>query len=538
MRPHMLIEKTHDVTAAPDLLTALGMDNLFLLREGTVTDYLTCDLDVLTRRSLLFRDTLRIPGLFELIGETVTRLSAIREILRLQSHVSEADRGLYSLRRLGQYFEVIDTLAAFYAAHGEDFRSPAYRALLADLAAIAASEEYARLKANTAPVMAEVERVKSITVGFNVDAALVPYEAGLLSVNDDYIASGGVIDRILRLDTRAESPLRAMTPLAPARTDCTPDEYVALTGAAYAALSKVFRRQVRRIEPEVNRYIKEHVGHLIDLIPDLTFIRELSDIQRRLSRAGFPLTVPTYCPRAEKQFDAEGLYNPVLALHKFENGDPAPIIPSDLCFDESGGIFLLTGPNSGGKTVFLKSVGIVQIMAQVGMMVPAHRLTVSPVSGLYVEFPTYTTERRAGGRLEYECAEIRRMFDSMDEYALVLLDEAFSSTSPDEAVALAAEVLKALSLLGARGVYVSHYHLLTQCLEELNASDFGSSRFDFLAADITEGNTRTYRITRRPPDGHSYAGSIAARYGIRADSLASRAPKTQERTRPRAETGS
>ncbi len=528
MSEHILIRKTDDVRYSPDILGALGMESLFSTRSYNVLDYLTCDTAILQSRSLIFRDTLSIPGLHGLLGDTIRRLSDIREILALQARVSEADRGLYALRRLELYFEVVDALSAFYTERKKDFASPELAAIFADVAAIAASEEYAAIRRNTAPVVESVQKIKSITVGFNLDAALTPYEAGLLSINPIPVESGSMIDRILRLDSLRgdEAGLRSLVPLLPTRSACTADEYEALTHSTYTALDKVFKRQVRHIEPEVHRYIKNHLYFLLDLLPDLRFIHDLADIQKRFSRAKLPLAVPTFCAKEERRFDARGLYNPILALHKLESGEGGAIVDNDITFDARGGIFLLTGPNSGGKTVFLKSIGIAQIMAQVGMMVPAGALTVSPVSGLFVEFPKYTTDRKAGGRLEYECAEIRDIFDRLDPHSLLLLDEAFSSTSPDEAVALALEVLKAMSLLGVRGVYISHYHLLTQSLQALNAEGFGRMPFDFLVAEVADGESRTYRITRRSPDGNSYAGTIAQRYGISAERLLGKAPQS------------
>ncbi len=524
MNRHILIQKTHDVTLSPEILKALGMDTLFSMRGYDLLDYLTCDTSTLSRRSLIFRDVLKIPGLHELLRESVSRLTDVSEILRLQGKVSEGDRGLYALRQLELYFAVVDALAAFFTEHRNAITSGELSALFEDVAAIAESEEYICLRRNTAPALASVQHVKSITVGFNIDAALTPYEAGLLSINDTYVESGSMIDRILRLDALRsgsdETALHSMVPLLPTRRSCTADEYEALTHATYIALGKVFKKQVRRIEPEIHQYIKSHLYFLMDLLPDLRFICDLSDIQKRILSAGLPLCVPDFRSPDEHRYTAEGLYNPILALHKQETGDRSGTVKNDVTFDEQGGIFLLTGPNSGGKTVFLKSVGIAQIMAQVGMMVPATRMTVSPVRHLYVEFPRYTTDRKAGGRLEYECAEIRAIFSDIDDCSLVLLDEAFSSTSPDEAVALALEVLKAMSLLGVRGIYISHYHLLTQYLSDLNSRGEGRLRFDFLVAEIAPGEARTYHIARRAPDGQSYAGTIAERYGISAERLA------------------
>ncbi len=530
MRAHILIQKTYDITHSPDILKALGLDTLFVTRDYTVTDYLTADIDTLTRRSLLFRDALEIPGLYRLLCDTVRRLTDVRETLRLGGMVSEADRGLYALRQLEMYFDIVDSMTEFWGKHATGFTSEDLCALFEDLAETAAGDEYRTLRRHTEPVVEEIRRIRSITVGFNLDAALTPYEAGLLAINDRPVESGHMIDRILRLDgLRGDTAggLLSMVPLLPSRSACTADEYAALTHATYTALSRIFKKQVRRIEPEVQRYLKDHLQWLIDLLPDLHFICDFTDIQKRFAAAGLPLCVPEFCPMEARRFTAEGLYDPTLALHMQESGAGGRVVANDLSFDENGGIFLLTGPNSGGKTVFLRSVGVAQLMAQVGMMVPARRLIVSPVRRLYVELPHHSTSDSIGGRLESECAAIRRMFTDIDTHALILLDEAFSSTAPDEAVSLALEVLKAMRLLGVRGIYVSHYHLLTARLQQLNAADSGGLRFDFLTADIADGEARTYRISRRLPDGNSYAGTIAARYGISAACLVGQKPATE-----------
>ncbi len=362
MREHILIRKTHDVTCSPDILRALGLEALFTMRDYTVTDYLTCDVDILTRRSLLFRDALEIPGLLPLLYETVDRLTDIREIIRRKGTYLDTDRGLYALRQLELYYDVVDSLADFYERHSEHFASAEFRDIFGDIAAIAAGAEYTALRKNTAAAVEEIRNVRSITVGFNIDAALTPYEAGLLSINDTQIESGGMIDRILRLDGlhRKEGcgTNRSMVPLVPVRSACTKEEYAALTNAAYSALHKIFKKQVRSIEPEVHQYLKSHMQFLIDLLPDLRFICDLSEIQKRFTAAKLPLCVPDFRPSEERCYIAKGLYNPVLALHKADTGDLSPVVDNDLTFDEAGGIYLLTGPNSGGKTVFLKSVGI------------------------------------------------------------------------------------------------------------------------------------------------------------------------------------
>ena len=73
-----------------------------------------------------------------------------------------------------------------------------------------------------------------------------------------------------------------------------------------------------------------------------------------------------------------------------------PIVPNDLSFDENATIYVLSGPNRGGKSVITCAVGLAQVMLQLGMYLPAERISISPVDGIYTHFPTGAEDTRGG----------------------------------------------------------------------------------------------------------------------------------------------
>jgi len=158
-------------------------------------------------------------------------------------------------------------------------------------------------------------------------------------------------------------------------------------------------------------------------------------------------------------------------------------------------------------------------MAQVGLPVPASKLEISPVSGIFIELPGYRSINQ-DGRLVEECKKIQSMFVDVDEYSLILLDELFSSTDPLESVTLSEEVLRAISYIGARGIYSTHFHALAESAVSINSDINCKSKIDYLVAEVSEKTMEcTYKINRRSPDGKSYAKNIANKYGISCEGL-------------------
>ncbi|MBP3378979.1 MAG: hypothetical protein J6L96_09530 [Clostridia bacterium] len=514
-----LVEKTNDVKYTPDILKILGAETILYYRGYNILDYLTVDEKVLERRSKMFVDTASINGLDKLLNDAIKMLDHIYEMIRLQNSVTDSERGLYSVKELELYFEVIDKLAAFFDENNSKFTSGDYIEWFNEVSFIKNSDEYAKLKDGTAKLLSKISNVKSISIGFNFDASFAPYESGILSVNDRYVKSGALIDRILRADVIEGDPLLSIAPLVAPKRVCGEWDYEILNGALYSALNKIFKREIKQWEPELDKYLKDHIDFLIAALPDMKFIASGTKIISNMRKLKLNISKPVYRPMEEKAFRAVNLYNPVLAINMALSKDKKEVVKNDLTFDENGRIFLLTGANNGGKSVYMCAVGLIQIMAQVGLPVPASKLEISPVSGIFIELPGYRSINQ-DGRLVEECKKIQSMFAEVDEYSLILLDELFSSTDPLESVTLSGEVLRAISYIGARGIYTTHFHALSEDAEGINSDENSKSKIDHLVAEVAEGTMEcTYKINRRSPDGKSYAKNIANKYGISCEGL-------------------
>ena len=517
---YTFFEKKYLPICDTDVFKSLGATELLYDSKINIADYFSDDIDVLKRRSIVFGDALKIRGLYELLDSISGKLSAISDVLRSEIEIGDKERSIFSAKQLELYFEIIDEAENYYTSlpETEHFASEEFAELFGRIHGIATSREYHDLKVGTRKLIDRITRIKSISVGFNFDARLSPVEMGIISVNDQYIESGKLVDKILRMDFTPNG-LQAIEPIIAVDKSLKHDEFALLQDSILRSVDKIFVRAVKNWPREFSKYIADNLAFLLDLLPDLQFILVVTKIHKKLTESGVPMCIPHYHTKEERIFRAKQLYNPALAIRMSEAGTIKSIVSNDIEFDEKGQIYILTGPNNGGKTVFLVSVGMAQILAQLGMLIPAKSIEISPVDHIYVHFPKYSTNEKMG-RLEDECARIKGIFESINKYSLCLFDETFSSTDSDEGCELAFEILRAIECYGAYAIFGTHFHHLSHRVNEAKA-DGECSGFDHLSAGISDGKLRTYRITRGRPEGKSYASDIAAKYGVSFDNLIS-----------------
>ena len=500
---------------SPAVCAELGLDRLLPLSGGSLSSFFTADPAVMAYRQEIFGDMAEIPALGEVLGEAIPVLYDIMELRRMDDSLGAGSESyLYSITEIELYVSCIESLAKGLAPLAGQVKSRGFRALCARIEELSESEYYKELNAELARLSSRIREVKSITVGVNLDARLRPASAGVISVSAEPFKSGELLDKILRMSFKNDS-FTCIAQLLPYDKGQPENKKEAMTSALYNALGDVFRSSVRGWRKIVSSYVLENTDFLLKILPEIEFVTRGAALMRALAAKGNPLCVPTVLPMEEKAFDACGIYNPDVAMQVEDE-----MVENDFSFDEEGRIYILSGPNRGGKSVITCAVGLSQAMAQLGLSVPARSLSLSPVSGIYTHFPEGADTTIDKGRLGEECARLREIFDEADGNALVLLDESLSSTGAYEASYIAAEILAGFGALGCRSIFSTHLHELAAHLDEINAriATRGGVKVDTLVAGIEEGK-RSFRIYRRKPDGKSYARDIAEQYGLSFEEL-------------------
>ncbi|MBQ4509859.1 MAG: hypothetical protein II984_03970 [Clostridia bacterium] len=408
----------------------------------------------------------------------------------------------------------MELMATEFSPLRDKFKSDAFIQLADRVKELTESEYYVDLNKRLKELTSRVREIKSVTIGVNLDARLRPENAGVLSINNEKFKSGDLLQKILRLDFKTDE-YTCIASLQPFNKSNNENQQNALNYAFNNALNTVFKSSMRSWKKVVQAYVLENADFLIKLLPEIEFLVKTTELINTLKSSGNELCFPKIQPIENKAFNVKNIYNPVVAYKLSEK-----MVENDFCFDENGLFYILSGPNRGGKSVISCAVGLTFVLAQLGACVPATDAVISPVDAIFTHFPTGSEDTIDKGRLGEECARLDEIFNDVTEYSLVILDETLSSTGSFEASYIASEIVCGFSMVKCRGIFSTHLHELTSMLDEINEKCVadGGAKIDTLVAGMEEGE-RSFKITRKKPDGRSYARDIASKYGISLDNI-------------------
>ena len=501
-----------------DACRELGLSRMMGLKNSSLSAYFTRDPEVILFRQQMFSDLNRLPELAQTLSALLPVLCDITELRKLGAAEPEDSGGsyLYSITEIELYVSMIDTVYRGFSPVCDKLESEAFLRLWQFVRELVESDYYKNLNEDLSKLVARMHEVRSVTVGVNLDAQLRPETAGVISVNSERFHPGTALDKILRMSFRRDAMtcIAALTPLS--GKGQSENRREALCGAFLGALEEVFRSSVRGWRAIVGEYVLENTDFLLRMLPEIEFVSRAAGLEKAIEAKGCALVRPAIRPMDEKALCARGLYNPDVALRS-----DTPMVANDFAFDGETKIYVITGPNRGGKSVHTVAVGLCQAMAQLGLRVAAQACEISPADRILLHFPQGADDTIDKGRLGEECARLRVMFEQMTGNSLLLLDESLSSTGACEATYIAADVLRGFGRARCRCVFSTHLHDLAAQVEELSRESLagGGVGMDTMVAEVTQDGTRSFRVVRARPDGKSYARDIAEKYGLGAEQI-------------------
>ncbi len=187
--------------------------------------------------------------------------------------------------------------------------------------------------------------------------------------------------------------------------------------------------------------------------------------------------------------------------HPLVEQDGTDFVPNDTRFDPpSRQILLLTGPNMAGKSTYMKQVGLIVLMAQIGSFVPAREADIGVVDRIFTRVGAEDDLGRGMSTFMVEMTEMAHILRNATEESLLLLDEIGRGTSTFDGISIAWAICEAVHRIGARTMFATHYHELTR-LGEMAGIDNLHARVQeadagivFLRKMVEGGADRSYGI--------------------------------------------
>lgn len=260
---------------------------------------------------------------------------------------------------------------------------------------------------------------------------------------------------------------------------------------------------------EVSRLLRELCADLNPLVPDLVKGQDLLvkvDFYR--AKALFAVSLNAVLPHVSDDFTLSVVkgYHPLLLLMNRKAAKPT--VPLDLRLDKETRIMVISGPNAGGKTIALKTVALLQVMLQSGLLLPVHESSSFPffeevlvdigdTQSIENELSTYSAKLKS----------MTSIIEKANEASLVLMDEFGSGTDPELGGAIAEAVLESLVASGSKGIITSHFGNIKVLAGKLEGVVNASMLFDAASFEPR------YVLSVGEP-GSSYTFEVAERIGF------------------------
>ncbi|HXP57024.1 MAG TPA: hypothetical protein VN847_18795 [Streptosporangiaceae bacterium] len=277
--------------------------------------------------------------------------------------------------------------------------------------------------------------------------------------------------------------------------------------AGQQALSDLRSRGLSGVASALTQACDHILAFFTMLRAELAFYIGALNLREALTAAGQPVCAPVPVEQAKLALTARGLYDPALSLRL-----AGPAVGNDVEADGKR-LIMITGANQGGKSTFLRSVGLAQLMMQSGLFVAAESFTASVSPGVFTHFNRDEDAAMEQGKLDEELSRMRDIAGQLTPGCVLLANESFAATNEQEGSEIGRQIVRALLDSGVRVFFVTHLFDLARSFH----SEADTTAL-FLRPERRDDGQRTFRLRPGEPLSTSYGPDLYRR--IFADHVA------------------
>jgi DNA mismatch repair ATPase MutS len=282
----------------------------------------------------------------------------------------------------------------------------------------------------------------------------------------------------------------------------------------FRALGELEDRGVNLVANALAQSLDHVRSFFVMLRIEIGFYVACVNLSDRLGDKGEPITFPEALPAEHVALSAQGLYDVCLTLTIEQRA-----VGNDVDADGKS-LVLITGANQGGKSTFLRSVGLAQLMSQSGMFVGGQSFHANVCEGIFTHYKREEDETMESGKLDEELARMSEIAGHLAPNSVLLCNESFAATNEREGSEIARQVIHALLAERIKVLFVTHMFDL--------ANSFCSEGLDtalFLRAQRNPDGTRSFKLAEGKPLPTSYGeDSYRKIFGMSIDARAASLP--------------